>query len=306
MTETGLEVQQLHAAGRLRPLGVGVLYNPSLPAFLEENLGELDYVSVIPDMFWMEDGADGDVRYTELEAWVGVLDRLSGRLPVVAHSIGLSLGTASSFDERYVDQLRRWHDRYPFGWHSDHLSFVRITGPGGHDHNAGLAVPVPYDEEVLQLVAGRVTLVQDRLGKPFLIENNVYFVDIPDQEMSEPEFLNALAERTGCGILLDLHNLYANSRNHHFDPLDFIDALDLDRVGEIHIAGGSELGDVYTDSHAGPSPEPVWDLLEVVLPRAPNVAGVTFEFHDSYFPTMGEDGLRAELRRARAAWDRLR
>jgi uncharacterized protein (UPF0276 family) len=285
---------------------VGVLYNPSLPGFLEHDLGELDYVSVIPDMFWMEDDVDGKVRYGELEAWVDVLDRLSGQIPLVAHSIGLSLGTASSFDERYVDQLRTWHDRYPFRWHSDHLSFVRITGPGGHDHNAGLAVPVPYDEEVLRLVAGRVELVQERLARPFLIENNVYFVDIPEQEMSEPEFLNALAERTGCGILLDLHNLYANARNHHFDPLWFIDALDLERVGEIHIAGGSELGDMYTDSHAGPSPEPVWDLLEVVLPRAPNVAGVTFEFHDSYFPSMGVDGLRAELRRARAAWDRLR
>lgn len=306
MIRSSPAVESARGAAGLPPLGVGVLYNPSLPPFLASDPGELDYVSVIPDMFWMEESEGGQVRYNELEAWVGVLERLSGPVPLVAHSIGLSLGTASSFDEAYVEQLRRWHDRYSFRWHSDHLSFVRITGPGGHDHNAGLAVPVPYDEEVLDLVAGRVAHVQDRLGKPFLIENNVYFVDMPEQEMSEPQFLNALADRTGCGILLDLHNLYANSRNHGFDPLGFIDELDLERVGEIHIAGGSEMGDMYVDSHAGPSPEPVWQLLDAVLPRAPNVAGVTFEFHDSYFPTMGVEGLRAELRRARAAWDRTR
>jgi uncharacterized protein len=303
MTQSNVDATAPHAAQRLKPLGIGVLYNPSLPAFLRTDLAECDFVSVIPDMFWMEDVEHGRTRYTELEAWVETLDDLEARIPIVAHSIGLSLGTASSFDAGYVEQLAAWHERYRFAWHSDHLSFVRITGPEGHDHNAGLAVPVPYDHEVLDLVAGRVEYVQDRLAKPFLIENNVYFVDIPDQEMTEPQFLNALAERTGCGILLDLHNLYANSRNHHFDPLDFIDALDLDRVGEIHIAGGSEMGGMYLDSHAGPSPEPVWELLDVVLPRAANVAGVTFEFHDSYFPVMGAEGVRAELRRARAAWD---
>lgn len=292
-------------AQRLAPLGVGVLYNPSLPGFLVEEPEAYDFVSIIPDMFWTEEETPAGRRYDLLENWVAVLDRLARRVPLLMHTLGLSLGTASSFDEAYVEHLATWQQRYRFAWHSDHLSFVRITGADGHDHNAGLAVPVPYDREVLELVASRIRHVREVVRAPFLIENNVYFIDIPEQEMQEPEFLNRLVRETGCGVLLDLHNLYANARNHGFDAFDFLDQLDLQAVGEIHIAGGSELGDMYTDSHSGPAPEPVWQLLEWVLPRAPNVCGITFEFHDSYFPRLGRDGLRAELARARDAWNRL-
>ena len=89
-----------------------------------------------------------------------------------------------------------------------------------------------------------------------------------------------LAARTGCGLLLDIHNLYVNARNHGFDPVGFLGELDLSRVAEVHIAGGNELVGMYTDSHAGACPEPVWELLDHVVDHAPQLRGVTFEFHD--------------------------
>jgi uncharacterized protein (UPF0276 family) len=282
-----------------------VLYNPALPEFLRTSLDSLDYLEVIPDTFWTDRGAGSAPRYGELESWVEVLDWLVARRPVIAHNIGFSLGSAGRFDEQHVERIADWQRRYGFPWHSDHLSFVRIAGPEGHEaHNAGLAVPVPYDRELLELIAGRVEHIQRVVPIPFLIENNVYFVDIPEQEMSEPEFLNRLTARTGCGLLLDLHNLYANARNHGFDPHEFLDELDLSRVVEIHIAGGSELAGMYTDSHAGPCPEPVWELLQDVVPAAPELAAITFEFHDSYYPLLGVEGIRAQLDRARAIWAR--
>jgi uncharacterized protein (UPF0276 family) len=146
--------------------------------------------------------------------------------------------------------------------------------------------------------------VQRAVSAPFLLENSVAFIDVPDQDMTEPEFLNAVATRSGCGLLLDVHNVYVNARNHGFDAYDFVDDLELEHVGEIHIAGGSELAGMYTDSHAGPCPEPVWELLEWVVPRAPNLSGITFEFHDSYYPLLKGDGIEAELRRSREIWDR--
>jgi uncharacterized protein (UPF0276 family) len=152
------------------------------------------------------------------------------------------------------------------------------------------------------MIATRIESVQAAVPLPFLIENNVYFIDVPDQDMTEPEFLNALAARTGCGLLLDLHNLYANARNHRFDPIAWLDQLDLDRVVEIHIAGGSELAGMYTDSHAGPCPDPVWDLLAHVTPRTPRLRGITFEFHDSYYPLLKSEGIARELGHARAIW----
>jgi uncharacterized protein len=291
----------------LPQLGVGLLYNPSLPGFLHDNLDCLDYLEIIPDMFWTDQGRGQSPRYIELESWVDFLSWIMEHRPVIAHSIGLSLGSADTFDVEYLDHLRTWHERYHFIWHSDHLSFFKVGGiDGGKDHNAGLAMPIPHDFEVLDLITSRVKHVQHTIETPLLIENNVYYVDIPDQDLSEAEFLNRLSHGTGCGILLDVHNLYANARNHGFDPREFLNELDLTRVVEVHIAGGSELAGMYTDSHSGPCPDPVWELLEEMVPRAPNLCGITFEFHDSYYHVLKSDGIRAELGHARKIWDRYR
>jgi hypothetical protein len=285
-------------------LGVGVLYNPALPGFLRSDLDALDYLEVIPEMFWTDHGMGSADRFREIEATVEVLDSVAAERPVVVHSVGLSIGTADLFDREHVEQIARWHRRYLFPWHSDHLSFARMGGPDGHEINAGLAVPVPYDEEVLDLIAGRVRTVQAQVAAPFLLENNVYYVDLPEQEMSEPEFLNRLAAVTGCGLLLDVHNVYTNATNHGFDPHAWIGELDLTRVVEVHVAGGNEFAGMYTDSHAGPCPEPVWELLARVVAGAPRLAGITFEFHASYYPLLGPEGIRRQLDRAREVWAR--
>jgi len=152
----------------------------------------------------------------------------------------------------------------------------------------------------LDMIADRVVRFQQITSAPFLLENSVYYVTFRDQDMSEPQFLNELTARTGCGVLLDVHNLYANARNHGFDAEEFLGELDLGAVVETHIAGGSEFAGMYTDSHAGPCPEPVWHLLEYVADKAPNLRAVTFEFHDSYYGLLGNQGVRAQLERARS------
>ncbi|MEA2878477.1 MAG: uncharacterized protein QOF14_3673 [Hyphomicrobiales bacterium] len=288
----------------LPSLGIGLAYNPSLPEYLRERRDTFDYIEITPELFWMDAGRGAQPRYTELSGWVGMLDRLAAACPIVSHSLGYSLGSADFFDETYSEHIAAWQRRYAFPWHSDHLSFVRLTGAEGHDHNAGLAVPVPYDRDVLDMIATRIRSILATVPIPFLIENNVYFIDVPDQDMTEPQFLTSLARETGCGILLDLHNLYTNARNHRFDTFAWLDELDLEHVVEVHIAGGGEIGGMYTDSHSGPCPQPVWDLLAHVVPRAPSLRGITFEFHDSYYPLMKADGVAAELGRARSIWER--
>ncbi len=285
-------------------LGVGVLYNAALPDFLRANLDLVDYVAIIPDTFWSDGGAGAEPRYEELEADVDFLDWLSARIPLVAHGIGLSIASAGFFDLEYVEQVAAWQRRFAFPWHSDHLSYVRVVDERGHDHNAGLAIPFPYDEDVLALVAERVELVQERIPAPFLLENNVSYIDIPDQDLTEPEFLNRLTSGTGCGLLLDVHNVVVDATNHGFDAHEFVHEIDLTRVVEVHVAGGSELAGMYTDSHSGPSPESVWRLLDDVVSAAPNLCGITFEFHESYYPRLKWDGIRNELELSRAAWER--
>lgn len=279
-------------------LGVGVLYNPSLARLLSSDVLNVDYLEIIPEMFWLDDEQQ---QYAELESWVEVLDTVGAKRPIVAHHTGLSLGSADTFEMWRLERITAWHERYRFAWHSDHLSFIR-TANGGHDHNAGLAIPIPYDWELLDLITERVERIRSAVAIPFLIENGAFFTNYAEQDMTEPEFLNRLTERTGCGVILDLHNVYTNSRNHGFDPRQYIDELDLSRVWEIHIAGGSELAGMYTDSHAGPVAGPVWELLHAVVPRTRHLAGITFEFHDSYFPLMQAEGVQEELSKAARAW----
>lgn len=290
----------------LPALGVGVMYNPSLPEFLRTDLDAIDFLEITPDMFWTNHGPGSAHQYEELESWVEVLDSIVERRPVVGHNIGLSIGNAGHFDQGYVKHIASWQQRYRFPWHSDHLSFAEVTSPDGLIHNAGVALPIPLDREVLDMIVERVNLVHEIVPVPFLLENGVYFVVYPGQEMTEPQFLNELASRTGCGLLLDIHNLYANARNHQFDAFEFLRELDLTKVVETHIAGGSEFAGMYTDAHSGPCPEPVWRLLESVVPSAPNLRAITFEFHDSYYSFLGPEGVREQLARARAIFARHR
>lgn len=283
----------------LPTLGVGVMYNPALSEFLRTDLDAIDFLEITSDMFWTDHGRGAQPRFEELESWVDVLEWTRPQRPVVAHNIGLSIGNAGRFDLDYVEHLARWQRRYAFPWQSDHLSFAEVSSADDDARHAGVAVPLPYDRDVLEMIVERVDRFQQAVSAPFLLENSVYFVTFRDQDMTEPHFLNEVTRRTGCGVLLDVHNLYANARNHGFDPLAFVDELDLATVVETHVAGGTEYAGMYTDSHSGPCPQPVWDLLAHVVPRASNLRAVTFEFHDSYYGLLGPAGVRTELERAR-------
>jgi uncharacterized protein (UPF0276 family) len=283
-------------------LGVGLIYTIAADSFARQ-AGALDYWAITPDMFWTDAGpaANPASRFAEMPRWVVALEEAAEHTPIVAHHIGLSLASTIAPDPGYLAQLESWRKRWRYPWLSDHLSFAMVDGPTGAG-SAGIALPVPCDEEVLSLVAERVAAVMELTGRPFLVENPAYYIRYGEEEMTDAEFLNRLCDRTGCGLLLDLHNLHCNSTNLGFDAREWLAALDLTKVVEIHIAGGAWIADVWADSHAGPCPEAVWGLLDHVLPHCPNVRGITFEFHDSWFHTLGNDGLGEQISRARDAW----
>jgi uncharacterized protein (UPF0276 family) len=286
-------------------LGVGLLFNPALSEYLDAQPDSFDYLEVIPDREWADRGVNTTPRFSVLARSLELLHRIRQHKPLLCHSIGLSIGSAAIFDTGHVEQIRAMHQELDFAWHSDHLSFSRLPEDGaGREMHTAISLPIPYDHEVLDLIAARVRHVRSAIGCEFLLENNVYYVDTPEQEMSEPEFLNRLSRESGCKVLLDLHNLYVNARNHGVSPESFLRDLDLHNVVEIHLAGGDELLGFYTDSHAGPVAEPVWDLLVETLRAAPWTSAVTFEFHESSYPMLKADGIRAQLDRARRIWDR--
>jgi uncharacterized protein (UPF0276 family) len=170
-----------------------------------------------------------------------------------------------------------------------------VPGRSVPNAQAGMGLPIPLDDETFGIVAGKVRQMQDALGCPILLENSTIFSPLPDQDMSEPEFFNRLHAETGCGVLLDLHNLYANTLNLGVCAEDYISALDPGIVREIHLAGGDRLLDHYTDSHSRRTPGPVWDWAHQWAPRFPNLGAITFEYHESYHRRLGMDGIAEEL-----------
>jgi uncharacterized protein (UPF0276 family) len=282
--------------------GVGLLFNPALADFVRADLEQLNHLAVIPDRAWIDHGPGHRRRFEELPVPLAPVEQAAHRLPIALHAIGLSILSADFFDTEYLDQLARWCERLNCAWVSEHLSFTRVGS--GHGTHAALALAMPYDAEALDLLIPRVRSARRTLGVPFLLENLVAYVDYGDEEMSEAEFFNALMAETGCGMLLDLHNLYANARNRRCDAHEYLRQLDLSGVIEIHIAGGDEMMGLHTDSHAGPVHAEVWPLLEWVLPRSPNLRAVTFEFHEGSWPLLHRQGVLTQLNIACRAIER--
>lgn len=308
----------------LPKLGVGLNYQADFLPFLEKHSAAFDYLEVVPDIFWQDQGLGAHPRYVEdVPGWAWLR---SQEKPLVAHSIGLSIGSAHRFHRDHLQQMERFRAEFHCPWHSDHLSFhltphpeaaALLPTPSGNapgssalqeaplqETNIGITMPLPRDRATLAMLLPRLAEVHQRVNAPFLLENNVYFFELAGQEFREAEFLNLLCRESGCGLLLDLHNLYTNSRNAGVDAWDFLAELDLQHVAEIHLAGGQEYEGFYLDSHSGGTPKAVWAYLEYVLPRAPHLAGLTFELFGSWYPEMGEGRLLRELERMRKLWEK--
>jgi uncharacterized protein (UPF0276 family) len=282
-------------------LGIGLLYQEELRPFIESERMRFDFLEVIPDILWTDLGVEHNPRYIERVREVNFLRQLSAEVPIVIHSIGLSIGSACRFDREHISQIARWYKWLKFPWHSEHLAFI-IAEHGTDEVNVGVTLPLPYDQESLDLLVPRVAEVRASVPVPFLLENNVYFFKYPRQEFDEPSFLNQLCETSGCRLLLDLHNLYTNSRNHDIDVYAWLEKLNLENVLEIHVAGGLDNNGFYQDAHSDTSPPVVWELLEWVLPQCPNLGGVVFELLGSWYVDVGKHRMVAQLSRMRELW----
>ncbi|MGY3877657.1 MNIO family bufferin maturase [Aeromonas enteropelogenes] len=187
-----------------------------------------------------------------------VLSELAGHYPVSLHGVGMSLGSADPLDRRHLQQLAELVAAIKPVRVSEHLSWGSIDGRYFND-----LLPVPYTREALARMSDKIQQVQQTLGCQLLIENPSSYLQLAG-EMSEWTFLAELQRRSGCGILLDLNNLYVSAFNHGFSCDDYLAAIDLDTVGEIHLAGFTEKklpeGSLYIDTHSAPVVAPVWEL----------------------------------------------
>jgi uncharacterized protein (UPF0276 family) len=278
---------------------VGLLYNPATPDILKHAPELVEYLAAMPDRLWFDFGPQQSGRrfHRTLGAIKELARHAKGRM-LAGHGIGLSLPSAIPLDESFVAAIAEMStDLGGFLWYSEHLS-VFITPKGSVPNaQAGLGLPVVYDEETLELVSTKLHRLKERLGCPLLLENGSFFTPVPDMDMSEPAFLNRLYSNGCCGTLLDLHNLYVGWRNGGVRPSEYMDELNSDTVMEIHLGGGDEFAGFYMDSHSSLTPPEVWQYAFDYAPRFKRLRAITFEFQETYYEDLGPDALVEELMR---------
>jgi uncharacterized protein (UPF0276 family) len=221
-----------------------------------------------------------------------VLERVAANRPVVMHGVSLSIGSAEPLDTAYLDKLAELAERVKPAWISDHLCWTGIAGRNSHD-----LLPMPLTEASLAHVTARVRQVQDRLGRPLVLENPSTYLRFAGVQMPEWEYLGRLAEESGCGLLLDVNNVHVSGFNHGFDAAAYIEALPAERIVQLHVAGPRDCGSHLLDTHDSPVPEPVWKLYALAQQRTGGVS--TLLEWDSDIPPYEE--LLAELAKA-PAW----
>jgi uncharacterized protein len=269
--------------------------------------GILDFVEVTPETLCRQRASGASVAFEIIPDQLDLARRTCAALPIVVHGVELSIGSAHDWNRAYIDMLDAFQPKWPFLWHSEHLGFQTIPGENGVTLEVGVPLPVPPTKEAVDIIAVRSAAIRKRYGVPFLLENPAYYIaDLPaDPEIGDDiGLVAAIMERSDTFLLLDLHNVYCNAMNHGIDPFAVLDRVPMSRVIELHVAGGASLDGFWMDGHNGRVPEPVWELLEYTLPRAPNASGVVFEMLDEFAPRLGVKAIGEELARAREIWNR--
>ncbi|MDK1288359.1 DUF692 domain-containing protein [Pseudoalteromonas umbrosa] len=219
------------------------------------------------------------------------LSQIKERYPIVMHGVSMSIGSTSDVNFDYLDKLKKTINRVQPLWISDHLCFSSLGDFNSHD-----LLPMPYTEESLTHLSQRLSIVQDYLERPLILENVSSYLTYQASEMNEWTFLAELHNRTGCQFLLDINNIYVSARNHQFDPNEFLDAIPQSAIAQIHLAGHSDFGSHIIDTHDQPICDAVWELFSKFANSHTPVN--TMIERDDNFPDFKE--IMAELTHARS------
>jgi uncharacterized protein (UPF0276 family) len=270
----------MHTSARPPQLGYGLGLRVEYYQELLEHPQGVEWLEIVSENYMVPGGLP--------LVW---LERFRERFPLAMHGVSMSIGSTDPLDEGYLSRLAALAHRIEPAWISDHLCWTGVQGVNLHD-----LMPLPYTEEALSHVVDRVKQVQDRLGRRILLENVSSYVSFADAQLTEWEFLTAVAERADCLILLDINNIYVSAKNHGFAPLRYLDGIPAHRVQQFHLAGHEQGEALIIDTHDAPVASPVWELYAEAVRRFGTVS--TMIERDDHMPPLAE--LLAELAQARA------
>jgi len=191
------------------------------------------------------------------------LDTIAERFDVITHGLMMSLGGTDPLDDAYLADLERFVQRCGTPWHSDHLCFSGTDGAWLHD-----LLPVPFTSKSARHIATRIQRARDRIDRPMAVENISWYLHLGEPAQTETEFLSEILDRSDCGLLLDVNNVFVNAKNHGFDPYGWLQAIPLERVIQLHIAGHEAWDDtLLVDTHGATVRNEVYELLAWVIER---------------------------------------
>ena len=266
--------------------GIGISYRPEFAAFIDRVISVVDLFEVLPD-----DCHEYPEQLTQIE-------RIAEAKPLIAHSLTLSVGSADRASEFDLSALRGFLDRFSIDRISDHLCVTRAMGIELDNF-----LPVYGGADAIDLCCANITHYQSCLGRPIDIENVVVFARWHGELLADANLISAVAEKSNCGILLDLNNLYVNAENFKFDPFEYLKSLPADRVAGIHVAGFSHRSEGFlVDSHAEDVSRAVWSLLEHAL-RSTSAGYVVLERDNQ---SASHETIMSELAIAKDIWRRAR
>lgn len=259
-------------------LGAGLGYRRAIRGFYQTHRASLGFLEVMPEHIL---DAAPDAR-ADLAA------DCSG-LPVVTHSVTLSVGTATGPDAAFLPKMARISRQFAAPWCSDHLCFTKIGGRA-----IGQLTPMPYTDESLAVAVRNIRQVQKAVGRPFLVENISQYFQFPGNTLSEPEFFAEVTRKTGCGALLDVTNLRNNAANLGTDPERYLTEFPLERLVQFHLAGSEWVAGKLLDTHGAAIHPDVWRMTQRVV-GASNVRALLIE-RDQTFGSLAR--LAGELKKA--------
>jgi uncharacterized protein len=284
-------------------LGVGLVYIPGLEPLLESRDGSVQVLELEPQALWRY-FSDRPQPYANQ---VALLARLKG-LPQrkIVHGVGFPVGGSRVPDPRHLPPFREAIEVIEAAWASEHLVFNQAQGPGGVMQQTGFFLPPLATHAGVETAVKSIRSVADSIPVPFAVETPANYLKCIPGQMRDGAFTAAVVERADCGILLDLHNIWANERNGRQSVEEFLSEIPLDRVWEIHLAGGVKYGDFWLDAHSGEIPKPVLDWAHRLVPYLPNLGAIIFEVLPAYLPSFGLNGVRRAVDQMNEIWTNRR
>jgi len=286
----------------MRPLGVGLVYFSELDPLFQEGNPDLAVLELEPETFWEKiqppNAARSEFYLPNAEVMTHIRALPQHKL---IHSVGFPVGGSVCGGGDFITPLRESVTALGAAWVSEHLSFNAISTSNGVEQVGFLLPPRQTSAGVLVAVRN-IQRLASQLPVPFAFETGTNYLQPLADELPDGEFFGAIAERANSGVLLDLHNLWVNERNGRQPVVQVIDALPLDRIWEMHFAGGMMLGDYYLDSHSGAIPSLLLDIAAEIVPRLPNLGALIFEVLPGYVEQLGLNSVRQQLKLLNELW----